>query len=178
MKSTNLLRACVVLAVAVFAVATVDSANARLFDRLRGNDCCCQPTSCCEATPCCEAQPACPCEAPVVQECACEATPCCETQCCETQCCERGGFLKGLLNRGNDCCCEEAACGCEAAPACPCEHAAPAVVEDCGCAEATPCCQEETACCDSGFELGGELKCRLGGMQSRLGGFRNRGCGC
>lgn len=161
MKSTNLLRACVVLAVAVFAVATVDSAEARLFDRLRGNDCCHEATSCCEAAP------ACPCEAPVVEECACEATPCCE----ETTCCnERGGFLKGLLNRGDDCCCEEAAC--------PCEAAAPVVVEDCGCAEATPCCEEAPACCESGFEFGGELKCRLGGMQSRLGGLRNRGCGC
>ena len=51
MKSTILLRVCVMFALAVFAVATASTADAGLFGRLRGNDCCYEPDPCCD--PCC-----------------------------------------------------------------------------------------------------------------------------
>ena len=153
MKSTNLLRVCAVLALAMFAVSIADTADAGLFGRLRGGDCCCEP-------------------APT--------------------CCDNGGFLSGMRDRfaGDDCCCEpapccEPACPCEVEPACPCEAApvvedcgcaAAPVVEDCGCVEAAPCCEAEPCCCDDGVELGGKLKCKLGGLRDRFS--TDCGCGC
>lgn len=138
MKSIQL---CALLAVTMFAVATADSANAGILDRIfnrGGNDCCCEPAPCCEApAPCCEAPaPApCPCEAApapcaapapvVVEDCGCaEAAPCCEEApvCCEADpCCDEGrdfggrikGMLGGLRDRGGDCCCATSCdCGC------------------------------------------------------------------
>lgn len=150
MKSTNMLRLCVLLAIATFAVATADSASAKLFGKFRGGDCCCEPTPCCESGgflsglldrggDCCCEEPACPCEAEPA--CPCEVEP---------------------------------ACPCEAAPVvedCGCAEAAP-VVEDCGCAEAAPCC-EEPACCESGLGIFD----RLGGLRGRFAGG-DCGCGC
>ena len=121
--------------------------------RDRGNDCCedtcCEPEPVCcepEPAPCCEAEPAPCCEAEPVC-CEAEPAPCCEPEpCCDPcdPCCEeKGGFLsrlRGLRDRGNDCCestcCEApvADCGCEAAP-----------VSDCGC-EATPVVAEAADC--------------------------------
>ena len=168
MKSNNL-RACVVLALAVFALVAADSVDAKLFGRLRGGDCCCE-TTCCESggflsglrghfksddcccepvccePVCCEPAPACGCEAPVVEDCGCEAAPVVED------------------------------CGCAAAPVvedCGCE--AP-VVEECGCVEAAPCCEAEP-CCESGHDLCGKLKGKLGGLRGRFAGD-SCGCGC
>ena len=125
MKSTNLLS--VMFALAAFAIATADTADAGLFGRMRGG--CCQ-TSCCDSgflsglrdrgndccyeTTCCEPAP-CGCEGEVVvEDCGCaEAAPCCETQCCDSG---MGSRLKARLTslRGNNCCCEPATeCGCE-----------------------------------------------------------------
>lgn len=105
MKSTNLLRVCVLFALAAFALATADMADAGLFDRLRnrGNDCCCE-TTCCDPEPCCEPTP------------CCEPEPCCEPAPCCDPCCNKGGFLSRLRNRrGSDCCCEATStCGCGA----------------------------------------------------------------
>lgn len=168
MKSTKLMRVCVVLALAVFAVATANDADARLFGGRHG---CCKSSCgggflaglrdrgrCGKAeSSCCDAEPTCCDSAPAVEDCGCaeaapvvmEATP--------------------VVMEATPVVMEAAPVMVEAAPVvedCGCAEAAPAV-QDCGCAEAAPCCEEASSCRRG---CGGHLK----GLFSR---FRNRG-GC
>ena len=112
------MRVYVLIALAAFVVAAADSADAGLFGRLRGGDC------------------------------------------CQTSCCDDGGFLSGLRDRGDDCCCETVCCEpvcCEPAPTC-CEP------EPVCCEPAPTCCEPEPCCCE-------EKKC---GLLSRLRGLRKK----
>lgn len=149
MKSTSV-RFFVMLAVTMFVLSTVNSAEAKLFGRLCGNSCCEEAAPCCEApAPCCEADP----------------------------CCKKGCFLGRLFNRNKCCeptceptCCEEPAPCCEEVVV----EAAP-VVEDCGCAEPAPCCEEPTCCEETCCKpsLCERIKCKLQAHRAK-----RCGCGC
>lgn len=155
MKSTSV-RFFVMLAVTMFVLSTVNSAEAKLFGRLCGNSCCEEAAPCCEApAPCCEADP----------------------------CCKKGCFLGRLFNRNKCCepaceptCCEETTCCEEPAPCCEevVVEAAP-VVEDCGCAEPAPCCEEPTCCEETCCKpsLCERIKCKLQAHRAK-----RCGCGC
>ena len=106
-----------ILAVGLFCLVSVSSAQAGLFHHHKaGCDCGCAVA----------AEPSCGCEA-AEPSCGCEADACC------TPC--RPGLLARLRARcaAKRCC--EPTCGCEAEPSCGCEAAEPS----CGC-EADACC--------------------------------------